>query len=114
MNLGQRIAEKLHSQMTAAQAARATYKVLLAAAKEEGQNPTLEVGIKSPKEPKYWGEDPCWWVGWEAGPYEWAIPASMIIGNKTGRICEPQHSFDLTFYPSEWAEMQKAFVEEQK
>lgn len=40
-------------------------------------------------------------VSYEAGPYEWAIPASFAVMDCTGRLCEPYYSFDLCLYDVE-------------
>lgn len=40
-------------------------------------------------------------VSYEAGPYEWAIPASFVVMDATGRLCEPYYSFDLDLYDVE-------------
>jgi hypothetical protein len=42
-------------------------------------------------------------VAWEAGPYDWAVTASMAITHATGKLVEPWYGFDLSFYPGEWA-----------
>jgi hypothetical protein len=37
-------------------------------------------------------------VSWEAGPYDWAIPASFAVMTASGRLCEPYYGFDLQLY----------------
>jgi hypothetical protein len=86
---------------TARTMARATYKVLWDAAKAEGQEASREVMIRKPGEPRHFSDDRCWCVAWEAGPYDWAIPASMAIVSQCGKLAEPYYGFDLCFYPGE-------------
>lgn len=81
---------------SAKQAAKAVYKLLQAEAKAQGQLDS-EVRLIAPGEPSYLGEKDCWIVTWEAGPYEWAIPASFDIGGAWGHA-EPYYNFDLMFY----------------
>lgn len=38
-----------------------------------------------------------WRVSFEAGPYQWAIPASDALA-QVGILAEPYYSFDLCFY----------------
>jgi hypothetical protein len=87
--------------MSAENMARATYEALLAGAERAGQDPKREVAIYAPGTPCYLGTLEHWVVAWEAGPYEWAIPASSAIGDVASRIVEPYYSFDLCFYPTE-------------
>jgi hypothetical protein len=71
-------------------AARATHKVLQAQCKAWGLKPEIETYCRPS------GKN--WEVGWESGPYEWAIEASMeMIGNGSC-FCEPYYSFNLIFY----------------
>lgn len=86
-------------QRSAEACARAVYEVLVAAALE-GQKPAIEVSIKKPGEPRHFADATCWVVVWEAGPHEWAISASMAIGDH-GVLTEPYYSFDLCFYPGD-------------
>ena len=81
--------------------AKAVYKVLCQASLDAGQKPSTEVMIRKPGEKRHFDDATCWCVAWEAGPYEWAIPASMVIGSASGKIVEPYYSFDLCFYPTE-------------
>ena len=73
-------------------AAKAVYAALCAAAKADGQNPSEEVHIWSPKE----SGQGCWYVSWEAGPYLWARGACFQICGPWG-YTEPNYSFDLCF-----------------
>lgn len=86
---------------TAETMAKATYKAIYDLSKEWGQNPDREVFIKAPGEKRHFDNTDCWVVAWESGPYDWAINASMVIGDVTGKLVEPFYSFDLCFYPSE-------------
>lgn len=87
-------------QRTAEACARAVHTALKYAAQAEGQKPEIEVLIKAPGEPRYFNDATCWVVAWEAGPHEWAIGASMAIGDE-GVLTEPYYSFDLCFYPGD-------------
>lgn len=105
-SVGDRIAEamkKIKGKVTAEKMAKTAYAVLREMSAEQGQNPDIETFIKTPKESHDFmgGQGGIWIVCWESGPYEWAISASMKIGEATGKLCEPYWSFDLAFYPSE-------------
>jgi hypothetical protein len=41
-------------------------------------------------------------VSYEAGPYDWAIPASYALCGILKKVVEPYYSFDLCFYNGEW------------
>lgn len=86
------------SYKTKAGAAKALYKALCKWTKEVGMNPDYEVAIWTPKQRKAHGRESNWAVSLEAGPYEWAIFASMQIPSdcKWGYV-EPYYSFDLEF-----------------
>lgn len=81
---------------SAKEAAKAVYELLQKEAQEMGMS-AREVMLIAPGQPSYLGEKDCWIVAWEAGPYEWAIPASFWIGGAWGHA-EPYYSFDLMFY----------------
>ena len=81
--------------------AKAAHGVLRDAARLHGQDPDSEVAIRAPGEARHFDNTRCWTVVWEAGPYDWAIPASMGITVGAGKLCEPYYGFDLCFYPSE-------------
>lgn len=89
-----------HPDATAAQMAKAAHKVLERMARRAGHNPDIEVSIWAPGERA--GLDR-WRVSYEAGPYEWAVVASMgsIFNGFGEHIVEPYYSFDLCFYPSQ-------------
>lgn len=75
------------------------YDALREACKASGQDPVYEVHAWHPHSSSFRG--PCWGVSWEAGPYQWAIVASYIVMDMTGRLCEPHYSFDLCLYEAE-------------
>lgn len=99
--LSKRLSEAVNKGMTAEQAAKALHAVLVEAARECGQKPELEVMIRKPGEERFYAETRCWCVAWEAGPYQWAIGASMEV-TAAGHLCEPYMGFDLMLFPSEW------------
>jgi hypothetical protein len=76
------------------------YDCLRKLAKEFGMDPIYEVFAWRPGQDRVQGST-CWGVSWEAGPFEWAIAASFVIMDLTGRLCEPHYSFDLCFYEVE-------------
>lgn len=75
------------------------YDALRRVCKVEGQDPVYEVYAWHPHSSSFRG--PCWGVSWEAGPFQWAIGASFIVMDMTGRLCEPHYSFDLCLYEVE-------------
>jgi hypothetical protein len=78
-------------------AALAVHSLCVAKAKAEGMKPDIEVIIHSPGQPRHHDGIDCWGVCFEAGPYEWAIDAS--IHSPLNRvIAEPYYGFDLSFY----------------
>jgi hypothetical protein len=82
---------------TPAQAALDTYEVCCKAAESWGMNPLIEVGIKKPGEPRHFDDDSCYAVVFEAGPYEWAVAASLNVDTSSKVLAEPYYSFDLCF-----------------
>lgn len=93
------IAKALKPGMTAEAAARAVHAVLCAHAAAEGQKPEIECMVKGPADHHYAGN--CWIACWEAGPYQWGIPASFAAMDAANRLVEPHYSFDLCFYEGE-------------
>ncbi len=79
-----------------ADAAKAVHRVLCDYVTELGLKPDVEVTIRSPEENKRFGHHPCWYVGFEAGDYGWAIGSSFILANDHW-YTEPFYSFDLEF-----------------
>lgn len=76
------------------------YDLLRGIAKDCGMDPIYEVFAWRPGQDRQQGKN-CWGVSWEAGPYQWAIGASFVIMDLTGRLVEPHYSFDLCFYEVE-------------
>lgn len=93
------IAKVIKEHKTAAGAAKAVYRECRLFAVAAGMNPDSEVSIKKPGEPRHHDHTDCWSVVFEAGPYEWAVEASMEGGN-AHVYAEPYYSFDLSFYQS--------------
>jgi hypothetical protein len=85
--------------VTAQAMAEASHTVLRALASERGQNPDSEVSIRKPGDARHFADQTCYCVAWEAGPWEWAISATL--NDVFPKIVEPYYSFDLCFYPSE-------------
>lgn len=79
---------------TAKGRATAAYKALCEAARNGWLNPEIECVLRGPGEG--WHGN-CWYVGWESGPYQWAIVASEALC-QLGVFAEPHYSFDLCFY----------------
>jgi hypothetical protein len=76
-----------------------TARMLIAKALREyalvvGHDPSIEVASRAADEEGFVGEG-SEYVGYEAGPYQWAIPASGIVYEITGLLAEPHYSFDL-------------------
>lgn len=105
-SVGDRISaamKNIKGKVTAEKMAKTAHAVVREMSAEQGQNPDIETFIKTPEESHdFMGGTPnIWIVCWESGPFEWAISASMKVGEITGKQCEPYWSFDLCFYPSE-------------
>lgn len=78
-------------------AALAVHALCVAKAKTDGMKPDIEVSIHSPGQDRHHSQTNCWSVCFEAGPYEWAVDASLdAFGGKV--IAEPYYGFDLSFY----------------
>lgn len=77
--------------------AQAIHAVLKKAALEEDMTPDIETFMRVE------GDEGrrTYTVSWESGPYQWAIQASFIVMDATGRLCEPYFSFDLCLYDVE-------------
>jgi hypothetical protein len=95
-------AANLTASMTAEQAAKATHAAVAKACAQLGMKPEVETFIRAPGEARHFGDETCWVVAWESGPYEWAIEASL--SSAFPALAEPYYSFDLTFYEAEWAQ----------
>jgi hypothetical protein len=78
-------------------AARALYEALKPHVVARGQNPETELSLLSPDQTAETGYGKSWWVIWEAGPWEWSIPASFAL-HGDGWWTEPYWGFDLQFF----------------
>lgn len=92
-------AEALRNAATPQAAARAINRLCVAHAKANGMKPKIECSLSSPLQSAKRGGLPFWHVGYEAGPYDWAVEASMSSGAKVW--AEPYYGFDLYFYAKE-------------
>ena len=93
-----RVGTAIWTAITPHAAALAVYALCRAKATAEGMNPDIECAIRAPGEPRHHDQTNCWSVCFEAGPYEWAIDASLHSPpNRV--IAEPYYGFDLSFYP---------------
>lgn len=97
-NFTQRVAKAISSHKTPAGAAKAVYRECRLFAIEAGMKPDIEVAIRKPGELRHHDNVECWSVCFEAGPYEWAVEASL--GASGPVLAEPYYSFDLSFYPT--------------
>lgn len=95
-HLVERVSEILRTYKSPAGAAKAVYAECRLYAAQAGMKPDVEVQIYKPGEDRFSGQTKCWAVCFEAGPYEWAVEASMAGGKVHA---EPYYSFDLHFYP---------------
>lgn len=77
--------------------ARAVYDACVEFATETGMLAS-EVDIRDPGEQRHIPSANGWTVVFEAGPYEWGILLSFFLLERGARLCEPDYSFDLTFY----------------
>ena len=82
---------------TKAGAAKGLYKALCKWCKDVGMTPEIEVHISTPEQNEARGYGRLWCVGLEAGPYEWAVHASLQMPFCKWGFCEPYYSFDLQF-----------------
>lgn len=74
------------------------YRVCCEYAREHDMS-LREVALRKPGEPRCYGTDGTWYVSFEAGPYEWAVAASLNVDTKGRVLAEPYYSFDLCFSP---------------
>jgi hypothetical protein len=81
-------------------AAKAVYEVCVKAATEWGMKPDVEVSLRRPGDPRHHDAIDCWAVIFEAGPYQWAVTASLSVPLPSKVLAEPYYSFDLCFYPA--------------
>ena len=90
------VSRAIHSR-NAEESAHAVYRICCEAAKAWGMKPEIEVAIRAPGEARHHGDTSCWSVCFEAGPYQWAIAASMNTPSGCNVLAEPYYSFDLCF-----------------
>lgn len=77
----------IESDTTPEGVARAVHDVCRNYCKMAGMNADIETFCREER-------DGVWKVSFEAGPYEWAVAASLSHDNH-GVLCEPYYSFDL-------------------
>lgn len=95
--------KKLPLSTTPGRLANAIHRAVKRMAKKSGQDPKIETQLWTPRElrDRKAPHGKCYVVNWEAGPYEWAIYASMGELNEEARkrfpdmVIEPYYSFDL-------------------
>ena len=82
-------AEAIGAAKNAKAAAVAVHKICCDYAKAAGMKPSIEVAFRHKGEGH-------WYVGFEAGPYEWAVAATLMHSGPV--LAEPYWSFDIDFY----------------
>jgi len=82
---------------TKAGAAKGLYKALCKWCKALGMKPDIEIHIYTPEQTEARGYGKFWNVSFEAGPFEWAVHASLQMPHCKWGYCEPYYSFDLHF-----------------
>jgi len=91
------VATAIKTALTPHAAALAVHALCAAKAKAENMKPDIEVAIHSPGQERHHSHTNCWSVCFEAGPYDWAVDASLnAFGGKV--FAEPYYGFDLSFY----------------
>lgn len=88
--LAERVALAVRGRKTAKGQAQAAFSAICQFARDTGSNPDTECFIRDE------GKNG-WRVGYESGPYSWAMPASDALG-QVGILAEPYYNFDLCFY----------------
>ena len=92
-----RVATAIETAVSPHAAALAVHALCVAKAKDEGMDPDIECAIRAPGEPRHHDQTNCWSVCFEAGPYDWAIDASLnVMFRKV--VAEPYYGFDLSFF----------------
>lgn len=79
----------IESATNARDAARRAYKAVKKSARLLGMNPDIETIMRRNANGEYY-------VSFEAGPYQWAVAASLSHNN-CKVLAEPHYSFDLCF-----------------
>lgn len=79
---------------TPAHARRMITKVLRKFARNSGCDPERGIASRPASTKGYVGEG-FEYVGWESGPYQWAIQTATVVNEITGLLAEPYYSFDL-------------------
>ncbi len=92
-----RAAQAISAAATPAEAAESVYRACVDAANAWGMTPAIEVAIRKPGERRHHDDINCWSVVFEAGPYQWAVAASLNVDTKGKVLAEPYYSFDLCF-----------------
>lgn len=80
--------------MTPRRTRKVVTKTLRRFAKELGMDPDIEVASRGREVRGFIGEGEEY-VGFEAGPFDWAIQASWVVMEATGLLAEPYYGFDL-------------------
>lgn len=91
------VATAIQTAINAQAAALAVHTLCIAKAKAEGMKPEIEVAIHSPGQERHHSHTNCWGVCFEAGPYDWAVDASINV-SRAKVWAEPYYGFDLSFY----------------
>jgi len=84
-----------HAYSTPEAAAKGFYEAMKKVVIDCGQNPESELHLFKPGEGL--GNEGVWQVSWEAGPYDWAIGASLSFMMSKSWYTEPYYGFDLCF-----------------
>lgn len=95
-----KVGEAVQGKASTKARAEAAYAAIRELSQEWGQNPDIETLFRGPNENGPYPHGKCYVVGWESGPFEWAIAASEACA-QAGVFVEPYYSFDLCFYPGE-------------
>lgn len=92
-----RVSKAIETAISPHVAAVAVYDLCRAKATADGMKPDIECAIRAPGEPRHHDGINCWSVCFEAGPYDWAVDASInAMGKKV--FAEPYYGFDLSFF----------------
>lgn len=83
---------------SAAGAAKKAHAIIVKACRDIGYKPEIECFIWTPEQAAAKGYTKDWTVGWESGPYEWAITECQMPPNASGFFMEPYNGHMLCFY----------------